>query len=75
MEVLSNIVFFKTLKFNYGKTVLSEEHLKTLSSSGNYSGHSMDRLKIQSYIEKGLFLLASVILLKCVFGLYAKDIF
>ena len=36
MEVLNNIVFFETLTFNYGKTVLSEEHLKILSSSEIY---------------------------------------
>ena len=38
LEFLLNIVFFETLTYNYWKTVLSEEHLKTLSSLGNHSG-------------------------------------
>ena len=32
MEKQLNIVIFETLTYNYGKTVLFEEHLKTLSS-------------------------------------------
>ena len=37
-KILLNIVIFATLTYNYGKTVLSEDHLKTLSSLGNRSG-------------------------------------
>ena len=36
MEVLNNIVIFKTLTFNYGKTVLSEENLMTPSCFGDH---------------------------------------
>ena len=38
MEILLNIVSFETPTYNYGKTVLSEEHLKTLAYLGNNSG-------------------------------------
>ena len=65
MEILNNIELFKPLTFNYGKTKLSNENLKTLQSSVNSSGPRY--VKIRSYIEKCLFLLASVILWKRVF--------
>ena len=37
MELLLNVVIFETLTYICGKTASSEEHLKTLSSLGNYS--------------------------------------
>ena len=37
MEKLLTIVFFQILIYNYVKTVLSEEHLKTLLPLGNHS--------------------------------------
>ena len=36
MEKFHNIVYFKPLTYNYRKTVLPEEHLKTLSSFRNH---------------------------------------
>ena len=58
IEIFNNNLIFKTSTYNYRKTVLSEEHLETLSSLGNYFG--LEYLKIRSYIEESLFLLASV---------------
>ena len=36
--LLFNIVIFEVLTYNYGRTVLFEEYLKTISSLGNHSG-------------------------------------
>ena len=38
MEILLYNVVFEMLTYYYGKTVLSEEHLKTLAYLGNNSG-------------------------------------
>ena len=38
MDILLNILIFKTVTYNYGKKVLSEEHLKTILYLGNHVG-------------------------------------
>ena len=46
MEILLNIVTFKTLTYNYGLTVMSEEHLKILLSLRNSSGPRCNKNRI-----------------------------
>ena len=47
MEIFLNNLTFETLTYSYGKTVLSEEHLKTLSSLGNpYGPEYVEKLKL-----------------------------
>ena len=61
------------MTYSYGKTVLSDERLKHYRICETIPVN--DTLKIVRYIEKGLFFLGSIILLKRVSDLHANGIF